>query len=187
KPDSVGSPIPGVRVEILGDDGQPVPQGQKGEVVVSGDNIMLGYWGDKDTTSEAIDDQGRLRTGDLGYFDADGDLFLVGRRSAMIKSAGERIVPEEIERVLDAHNDVIESVVVGVTDPMLGQKVVAHVRVPREMVGDESLVATLRTHCLRSIPLPRAPREIYVCEDFPRKANGKPDRVALAAVPEANT
>lgn len=184
KPDSVGSPIPGVTVEILGDDGQPVERGQQGEVVVSGDNIMLGYWKDPEATGYAIDDQGRLRTGDIGYFDPDGDLFLVGRRSAMIKSAGERIVPEEIERVLDAHPDVIESVVVGVADPMLGQKVVAHVRVSNELAKEESLVTVLRTHCLHSIPLPRAPREIYVCDDFPRKANGKPDRVALSKLSE---
>ncbi len=180
KPDSVGSPIPNVTVEIIGDDNTPVPQGQKGEVVVSGDNIMLGYWNDPETTAEAIDDQGRLRTGDIGYFDDEGDLFLVGRRSAMIKSAGERIVPEEIERVLDAHPSVMESVVIGVPDDMLGQRVVAHVRVEAQAGLDDTLSAELRTHCLRTIPLPRAPREFHLCRDFPRKANGKPDRVALA-------
>lgn len=180
KPDSVGSPIPRVTVEILDESGAAVAQGASGEVVVSGDNIMLGYWNDPDTTAEALDDQGRLHTGDIGYFDEEGDLFLVGRRSAMIKSAGERIVPEEIERVLDAHPDVIESVVVGVTDPMLGQKVVAHARIQPGTPMDDDLLAALRAHCLRTIPLPRSPRQFFLCEDFPRKANGKPDRVALA-------
>ena len=184
KPDSVGSPIPAVTVEIVDESGATVPDGEVGEVLVSGDNIMLGYWNDPDATAKAIDSQGRLRTGDLGRFDADGDLFLVGRRSAMIKSAGERIVPEEIERVLTAHADVLEAVVVGVADDLLGQRVVAHVRVGPEVTADDALVAALKTHCLTTIPLPRAPREIHAWTEFPRKANGKPDRVALAATSE---
>ena len=76
----------------------------------------------------------------------------------------------------------MESGVSGVPDDMLGQRGVAHVRVEAQVSLDDALSAELRTHCLRTIPLPRAPREFHLCRDFPRKANGKPDRVALATL-----
>ena len=183
KAESVGSPIPGVEVLLLDDAGAEVEPGGVGEVVIAGDNVMLGYWQDEAATAEVLDGEGRLHTGDLGRFDADGDLFLVGRKSAMIKSAGERIIPEEIERVLESSPLVGEAVVVGVADPLYGQRVVAHVLLTDDAAAStaEEPVAALRAHCLERIPLPRAPREYRVWADFPRRANGKPDRPAMAA------
>jgi len=182
KPDSVGSPIPDVSVLLLDETGDAVPQGEVGEVVVAGENVMRGYWQDEAATNEVIDESGRLHTGDLGKFDDDGDLYLVGRKSAMIKSAGERIVPEEIERVLVAHAQVEDAVVVGVSDDLYGQRVVAHILTNTECTEhDESgLVADVREHCLSSMSLARAPREYRLWREFPRKANGKPDRMKIA-------
>ena len=131
-----------------------------------------------------VDAQGRLHTGDIGRFDADGDLFLVGRRSAMIKSAGERIFPEELERVLAAHPAVGEAVVVGVDDPLYGQRVVAHLApADGRWAGEEPrIIEDVRKFCLSRVPFARAPRE-YVCwSAFPHKANGKPDRQAIATM-----
>jgi acyl-CoA synthetase (AMP-forming)/AMP-acid ligase II len=182
KPESVGSPIPGVEVLLLDEAGQPVPQGEPGEVVVKGENVMLGYWNDSDATAAVIDDEGRLHTGDIGRFDSDGDLYLVGRRSAMIKSAGERIVPEEIERILVAHPAVEDAVVVGVEDPMLGQRVVAHIQ-PGKDQDTGPLVAEVRDYCLSRLPLSRAPQDFILWASFPRTANGKPDRVRIAHGP----
>ncbi|MEM7563781.1 MAG: class I adenylate-forming enzyme family protein [Pseudomonadota bacterium] len=179
KPNSVGSPIPGVTVEILNDKNEKLADGEKGEVVISGDNIMLGYWNDPVATREVIDDQGKLHTGDIGYFDSDGDLFLIGRQSAMIKSAGERIIPEEIEQILETHAAVLESVVIGVEDSLLGQRVVACVRLTETPKDVKSISEEIRNLCLLSLPFARAPREIRVFDEFPRKANGKPDRVSL--------
>ena len=179
KPDSVGSPIPNVAVLLLDDAGNAVGQGEVGEVVVAGDNIMLGYWGDDEATRTAVDEQGRLHTGDLGRFDEDGDLFLVGRRSAMIKSAGERIVPEELERVLVQWPTITDAVVVGVADDMLGQRVVAHLQVPAHDEDDAALIKAVRKHMSERVALARLPREYHIWPEFPRKANGKPDRVAL--------
>lgn len=184
KAESVGSPIPGVEVLLLDDAGNEVEPGEVGEVVIAGDNVMLGYWQDEAATAEVLDSEGRLHTGDLGRFDADGDLFLVGRKSAMIKSAGERIIPEEIERVLESSPRVKEAVVVGVPDPLYGQRVVAHVLLADAAGSDnDETIAALRAHCLERIPLPRAPREYRIWADFPRRANGKPDRPAIAEVP----
>ncbi|MGH8166476.1 MAG: AMP-binding enzyme, partial [Woeseiaceae bacterium] len=117
----------------------------------------------------------------LGRVDADGDLFLVGRKSEMIKCAGERIIPEELERILTAHQSVSEAVVVGVEDPLLGQKIVAHLILnsDAEHADEQVVLAAIRAHCLQHVPFARAPREYRVWPDYPRKSNGKPDRKRL--------
>jgi acyl-CoA synthetase (AMP-forming)/AMP-acid ligase II len=181
KPESIGAAIPRVTVSILDEQGNKVPQGSVGEVVVEGPNVMRQYWRDPEGTAEALDASGRLLTGDLGYFDEDGDLFLIGRISAMIKSAGERIFPEELERILTAHENVDDAVVVGVADELYGQRIVAHILLSQQCSDNESesVIATLREYCLSKVPLARAPRE-YVCwREFPKMANGKPDRLKI--------
>src|SRR5256886_5721349 len=99
KPDSVGTAIPGVRVVIVDETGQELPRGEVGEVVVCGENVMVGYLHQPEATSRVVDSLGRLHTGDLGWLDEEGDPFLAGRRDAMIKSAGERVFADEIEAV----------------------------------------------------------------------------------------
>jgi acyl-CoA synthetase (AMP-forming)/AMP-acid ligase II len=184
KPDSVGAPIPRVAVHILDDDGNALPQGESGEVVIEGDNVMVGYWGQPDATSDVIDAQGRLHTGDLGFFDEDGDLHLAGRVDDMIKSAGERVFPSEIERVLTSAGLVKEAVVVGVPDDVAGQRIEAHVTVedgPPEGAALTELKDRLRKQCVDALPLPRVPTAYHVWAEFPRLPNGKVDKVTLAA------
>lgn len=182
KPSSVGSPIRGVRVLILDEGGVERPQGEIGEVVVEGPNVMAGYWRQPEATAEVIDDQGRLHTGDVGYFDEEGDLFLVGRKSQMIKSAGERIFPQEIEKVLAGAENVLEAVVVGVPDPMLGERIEAHVRLdPTASSGSKkALVDQFRRRCLGQMPLARAPKRFHLWLEFPCRDNGKVDALRLA-------
>ena len=181
KPDSVGAAIPGVDVLLFSDDGCEVARGEVGEVVVQGPNVMQGYWRDPAGTAQVLDSQGRLHTGDLGRFDEEGDLFLVGRKSAMIKSAGERIVPEELEKVLTGHPAVADAVVVGVDDSLYGQRVVAHILLSQEYheADKERTIAEVRDHCLTQLPFVRAPREYHCWKEFPKKANGKTDRTLL--------
>ncbi len=180
KPESVGSPIPGVNVVILDDTGREAHQGEVGEVVVRGDNVMVGYWRQPEATAGVIDSLGRLHTGDLGSFDEEGDLFLAGRRDAMIKSAGERVFAEEIEALLLQCDGVLEAVVVGVPDDLSGQRIEAHVRVSQPFPDGEPAVQRLadriRQHCLSKLPFARAPKAYHVWADFPRKPNGKIDR-----------
>lgn len=182
KPDSVGSAIPGVEVLLLDDQGAEVDSGESGEVVIAGSNVMMGYWNDREATARALDSKGRLLTGDVGRFDEDGDLYLLGRRSAMIKSAGERIIPEELERVVAQHEYADEVVVLGEPDPVYGQIAVAHVlRSARcSTLSDDDVAAVLREHCLTQIPYVRAPRRYYCWHEFPRKPNGKPDRTRIS-------
>jgi len=181
KPESVGSAIPGVSVLLLDEEGEEVATGDAGEVVIAGPNVMAGYWRDPAGSDAVIDAAGRLHTGDIGRLDEEGDLFLLGRRTAMIKSAGERIFPAELEQVLEQHARVEEAIVVGVDDPLYGQRVVAHVLVDGigEGGAQAELIAEISAHCLAQVQFARAPREYHCWASFPRKANGKPDRQAV--------
>ncbi|MFQ5705421.1 MAG: class I adenylate-forming enzyme family protein [Gemmatimonadales bacterium] len=182
KPNSVGSPIPGVDVLLLDEEGREVKRGGVGEVVISGDNVMAGYWGQPEATAAVIDDRGWLHTGDIGRFDAEGDLFLEGRKNTMIKTAGERIFADELEAILNRHSDVVEVLVVGVPDGVYGERIEAHVRVATvpDEDGQVRLIGELRRLCHTKVPFARAPKRYHIWSDFPRKANGKVDRIRLA-------
>jgi long-chain acyl-CoA synthetase len=179
KKGSAGKALPGVTVEVV-DGSDPVPQGDIGEVVAGGPNIMKGYVSGDHVTSGRLDDRGRLRTGDLGRFDIDGYLWLVGRSSDMIKTAGERIFPKEIEDVVSSHPAVLESAVIGVKDELLGEKLVVFA-VLRS--GHTLAYADLRAHCLQSLPFVRVPRELVVVDNLPKTGSGKIDRGAVKALP----
>jgi acyl-CoA synthetase (AMP-forming)/AMP-acid ligase II len=180
---------------VLDEHGRPVPRGRTGEVVVEGPNVMVGYWRNLPDTERAIDSPGRLHTGDLGWFDEEGDLHLAGRVDDLIKSAGERISPQEIERALRAVPGIKECVVVGAPDASLGQRIEAHVVLEQEAeagagagagAGDgtadpAAILARIRSHCARELPSQRMPRAVHLWPALPRLANGKLDKPRLAA------
>jgi acyl-CoA synthetase (AMP-forming)/AMP-acid ligase II len=174
-PDSVGRALPGVEIELLDEDGADVPPGQIGEVVAGGPNIMRGYFASEEHTAEIVDAEGRLHTGDLGRLDADGYLYLCGRKSQMIKTAGERVFPGEIEQAISSHPDVRECVAFGVPDPLLGERVIAHV------VADHADldVQSVRRHCLDQLAYVRTPREIYLVDAIPKTPSEKIDRARV--------
>ncbi len=176
KADSVGNVAEGLLVEFLDDAGNPVPQGEAGELVVAGPTIMHGYWNDPENTARAVDEQGRLHTGDLAYIDEEGDVFIRGRIQAMIKSAGERIFPEELEAVLNLSPNVVDAAVVGIPDPLYGQRVEAHL-----ILSDENpeTLENVRKHCLDHVAFARAPKQYHCWSVFPLKANGKTDKQQL--------
>lgn len=176
KEGSVGRALPGVVLEILGPDEEPVGPGIVGEVAAGGPNIMKGYVSGDERELGKIDAKGRLRTGDLGKLDHDGHLFLVGRSSEMIKSAGERIFPQEIEEVLASHPEVREAAVIGLPDPTLGERVVAYVILAPGASVDR---AGLKAHCLSGLPFVRVPKEFRIVENLPQTASGKVSRAAL--------
>ena len=184
KPTSVGAAAEGLTVEFLDDNNMPVAAGEIGELVVAGPNVMHGYWNDPDNTDRVVDKQGRLHTGDLAYIDSDGDIFIKGRKQAMIKSAGERIFPEEIEALLNTHASVADVAVVGVADPIYGQRVEAHIVLKNsatdELTTDHQLQA-VKKYCLEHVPFARAPRRYHKWSEFPLKANGKTDKQKLIA------
>lgn len=176
KAGSVGRALPNVKLEILGPDEEEVAAGVVGEVAASGPNIMKGYVAGDERVSGKIDDRGRLRTGDLGWLDDAGHLFLAGRSSEMIKSAGERIFPQEIEEVVCTHPRVREVAVIGVPDPLLGERIVAYVELTE---GDPVELSEFRAHCLKKLPFVRVPKTFEIVDGLPKTGSGKVSRGAL--------
>ncbi len=180
KPGTVGLPLPGQTITIVDIDGDPVPDGTPGEVVISGPNIMRGYLGKPEETAKTVR-AGRLHTGDVGYLDADGYLVLVDRIKDMIIRGGENLYPKEIENALYRHPAVHEAAVVGRPDPVLGEVPVAHVvAAPESPVSAEELTA----HCRDLLAAFKIPAAIVLTTELPRNPVGKIDKKRLRALAE---
>jgi long-chain acyl-CoA synthetase len=175
KPGTVGLPFPGQEVEIVDASGAPVPNGERGEVVLRGPNVMRGYLNRPDETASTIRD-GWLHTGDVGHFDADGYLVLVDRIKDMIIRGGENIYPKEIENVLHAHDDVVEAAVVGRPDDVLGEVVVAYAAL---RPGATATSDDLLRHCAASLAKYKHPVELHLLAALPKNPIGKIDKPAL--------
>jgi long-chain acyl-CoA synthetase len=174
---SVGVPIPGVSISVHNEQGLPLPPRQTGEVWVRGPNVMLGYWRDEAATASVLQ-AGWLKTGDMGYVDEDGYLFLAGRRSDMIKSGAHRIHPKDIEETIAELPEVGEVAVVGVDDEMLGQVVKALiVPAPDEVID----IQRVKAHCRERLAQYKIPKFIEVVPSLPKTASGKVRRGELVS------
>jgi amino acid adenylation domain-containing protein len=182
RPSSVGIPIPGTEVWVEDANGNVADPGEVGELFVRGAHVMQGYWGDPELTSQRLR-PGRwpwervLATGDLFRRDEEGYLYFVGRDDDLIKSRGEKVVPREVEAVLEAAPGVAEAAVVGDAHRLLGQAVHAHVA-PHP--GHELDDAELRRHCAERLEDHMVPHRVTIHDALPRTAHGKIDRRALA-------
>ncbi|MGZ8432343.1 MAG: AMP-binding protein [Candidatus Deferrimicrobiaceae bacterium] len=169
---SVGGPLPGVQIRVVGSGGGDVRMGEVGEVWIRGDNVFQGYWGMPEKTRESFVD-GWFHSGDLGYRDPGdgGRLYLVGRAKELIISGGYNVYPKEVENVIESHEAVKESAVVGLPDEEFGEKVAAAVVLEdgRGFVAPEVLAA----HCKERLASYKCPREIAVVPELPRNAMGK--------------
>jgi long-chain acyl-CoA synthetase len=175
---SVGKPVPGLQTKITDDDGNALGIEQSGEVWFKGPMIMKGYHNLPQETATALTADGFFKTGDLGKFDADGFLYITGRKKDLIIVAGEKAVPREIEEALLRHPDVHDAAVMGRKDASRGEVVVAFV-VPKE--GHTPTPEGLREFCRGQALAPfKVPREIFVVEEFPRSPTGKVLKRALA-------
>lgn len=172
---SIGRPS-GTRARVLGRDGKPLPDGQVGEIVLQGENVMAGYYKAPEITRESFTADGWLRTGDLGYRDADGYFYITGRAKELIIKGGENIAPREIDEALLRHPAVLEAAAVGIPDPAYGQEIVAYV-VMREAVPCDD--AALRAHCLRELGRYKTPKEFRFIAELPRGPSGKVQRLRL--------
>jgi len=169
KPGTVGLALPGQEVAIVDDEGRHRPQGAVGEVVIRGRNVMRGYLGKPEATTEALRD-GWLYTGDVGHLDPDGYLVLVDRKKDMIIWGGENIYPKEIEGVLYQHPAVQEAAVVGRPDPVYGEQSVAYVSLRPGMQASSD---DLAEHCKASLARFKVPRDLYVLDTLPKNTIGK--------------
>ena len=175
KPGSVGIPIDGVELRIAREDGSDAATGEPGEVRVRGANVMRGYWNNPEATATVLHD-GWLRTGDMGHLDADGYLYLAGRRSDMIKTGAHRVHPNDIEDVIVELAGVSEAAVVGIDDDVLGQVIKAFIVAPGLPLRSENMV---KAHCRERLASYKIPREIEFVSALPRTASGKVRRAAL--------
>ncbi len=167
---SCGKPYPWVEVRIVDSEGADVGDGEVGELWTRSRQNMLGYWANDDATSEAIDEDGWFRTGDAGYRDADGFLYLHDRVKDMVVSGGENIYPAEVENVLAKHPDVLDVAVIGVPDDKWGEAVKAVVvRRDAASTSEERLITFAREH-LAGYKLPKS---VDFADELPRNPSGK--------------
>jgi long-chain acyl-CoA synthetase len=169
KPGSIGTPVEGVEMKVVDDDGNEVPQGEVGEIVIRGHNVMKGYWNRADATAETIVD-GWLHTGDMAKVDEDGYFFIVDRKKDMIIRGGYNVYPREIEEVLYEHPDVREVAVVGVPHDDLGEEVGAAVALKE---GAEASEDDLRSYVKEQVAAYKYPRRIWFVDELPKGPTGK--------------
>jgi len=172
---SIGIPVPGVIITVCDDLGMEVPAGEAGEITVTGDNVMLGYWNAPDEQKEVLRN-GRLFTGDLAYKDKDNYFFIVGRRKEIIKVGGNRVSAKEIEETLLAHPKISEAAALGVPDDILGEalKVVIALR-----PGETADAREIQDYCRLKLPPHKVPKHVAFTAELPKYQSGKVNKQAL--------
>jgi len=175
KPGCAGRPLLYTRVAVLDDDGQALSAGEPGEIAVSGPTVTAGYYRDAQATAARRRD-GYWLTGDVGYLDADGALWVLNRRGDLIVTGGENVYPAQIERVLLAHPSVIAACVVGLPHPEWGEQVAALVVLKQD---DTTNAADLRTYCRERLAGYKQPRLVAFADSLPLTSSGKIERRAV--------
>lgn len=173
---TVGLPLPGTDIRIVGADRAALPPGEIGEIEVRGDNVFSGYWRMPDKTAEDIDAEGWFRTGDQGVIDDRGYLSIVGRSKDMVITGGLNVYPKEVERILDSLTGVRESAVFGVPHPDFGEAVVAAV-VP--VAGVQLDIAAMQSQLAQSLAKFKVPKRVQLVSALPRNAMGKVQKKLL--------
>ena len=171
KAGSVGMPLEGTELRIVGGDGTvSLPANEPGEIEFRGPSVIPGYWDDEQSTAEALSPDGWLSTGDIGYLDDDGYLFLVDRKKDVIIRGGYNVYPREVEEVLYGHPDVLEAAVVGIPHGTLGEEVAALV------VGRPGVVPepdAIRAYARDRVAAYKYPRRVVLVESLPKGPTGK--------------
>jgi malonyl-CoA/methylmalonyl-CoA synthetase len=170
-PGTVGPPLPGVAVRMVGNDGNEVAIGEVGELLVKGDNVFKGYWRMPEKSAEEFTADGYFHTGDLARVDANGYVSIVGRAKDLIISGGLNVYPKEIEGYLDQIEGVLESAVIGVPHSDLGEAVVA-ILVPKPgaaALSENTVLSALRAQ----IAAFKIPKRVFVATELPRNTMGK--------------
>ncbi len=167
--DSVGPALAYTNIRIVNEEGVDMPVGQIGEILVAGPAVMKGYYKNPEATREVIKD-GWLHTGDLGRFDEDGYLYIVGRVKDMIIRSGQNIYPQQIENVLGTLEGVAETCVVGVPESRRGQEVLAVIRCAEGCSLDENEIVE---HCQSKLASYKCPKYVRFVDELPKTATGK--------------
>lgn len=165
---SVGAALPGIEVRLVDDDGHAPEDGDAGEISIRGANLFSGYWPDG---AGGPDAEGWFSTGDVGFLDASGDLFLVDRLKELVIVSGFNVYPVEVEDVVEEVAGVEEAAVIGVADDLTGEAVVAYVRAPGQDPAE--IGEAVREHCATRLARFKQPARIEVVDELPRTVTGK--------------
>lgn len=167
---SAGKPLPGVEMIIRGPDGKPLPTGEIGEICTRSSNNMLGYWKLPEATASTMDADGWIATGDVGYMDEDGYVYMYDRAKDMIITGGENVYPAEVESGIYGHPDVLEVAVIGVPDEKWGEAVKAVcVPKPGHTIDADSIISWARERLAGF----KVPKSVDVIDALPRNPSGK--------------
>lgn len=178
---SVGAALPGIEVRLRDVDGRAPEGTDPGDIEIRGDNLFSGYWPDG---AEAPDDEGWWRTGDVGFLDPDGDLFLIDRSKDLVIISGFNVYPTEVEEVIRRVDGVSDAAVIGVADERTGEAVVAYV----VSVGDpEEVRAAVARQCGEQLARFKQPRVVHVVAELPRTVTGKIQKGRLRAAERRRT
>ncbi|HEV2690013.1 MAG TPA: AMP-binding protein, partial [Bryobacteraceae bacterium] len=169
RPGSAGQAVPGVEIRILDDHDQPLPPRSIGEICLAGPNISAGYWRDSSASREALRN-GWLHTGDVGYLDEEGYLFITDRKKDLIIKGGENVSPREIEEALYLHPAIAEAAVVGVPDVVYGEEIWAVVQLKPGASATEDEV---RQHVARYVTRFKVPARVVFQAELPKNSNAK--------------
>ncbi|MCK5414214.1 MAG: AMP-binding protein [Thermoplasmata archaeon] len=173
---TVGRPLPGLEAHIVDDDNKPVKQGEVGEIVARGVNIMKGYFKDPDATDTTIDKKGWLHTGDLGMMDKEGFYYIVGRKKDMLIVGGLNVYPPEVEAYFIEHDAILEISIVGIPDKELGEVPVAAIHVtPGESITGQELI----DWAYGDIASAKIPRYVAIGHELPYSGRGKVQKFIL--------
>jgi long-chain acyl-CoA synthetase len=170
KPGSIGTPVGGVEMRVVDEDGDVVPDGEVGEIAIRGHNIMKGYWNKPEATAEVLSPDGWFRTGDMGRVDEEGFYYIVDRKKDLIIRGGYNIYPREIEEVLYEHPAVAEAAVIGMPHDELGEEVGAAVALK---TGATITADELRAYTKAQVAAYKYPRRVWFVEALPKGPTGK--------------
>ncbi len=168
-PGSIGKPLPGIELRVVGEDGEELPAGETGMLEVRGPNVFKGYWRMPDKTNAEFRPDGFFITGDMARHDENGFLYLVGRSKDLIITGGFNVYPKEIEEELDAMDGIVESAVVGVPDADFGERVVAAVKPADEPPTEDEIIARLKERLAGY----KVPKQVHFVDELPRNVMGK--------------
>ncbi len=170
---TVGFPLPGTELRVVDEADKPVKAGEPGQIQVRGGNVFSGYWQMPEKTKEEFTPDGFFRTGDMGCFDADGYLSIIGRSKDLIITGGLNVYPKEIEAAIDALPGVVESAVIGLPHPDFGEAVTAVVvrqqNAAGEALTEAGIIAALKSHLANF----KIPKQVVFVVDLPRNTMGK--------------
>lgn len=177
---NLGRPVPTKRARVVNADGIDVPDGEPGELILSGTPMMLGYWNRADATGRTLRD-GWLHTGDVVVRRPDGRFHLVGRIKDMVRRGGENIASAEVEAVLEKDSSVVSAAVLGVPDETFGEEVKAYIRLTAGVTAERSTAERIIERARNELARFKVPRYVEFVDDFPRTPSERVSKPALAA------